>query len=106
MSTAELWVRAEGMYGLAGYQFRPWLQGTLYYALEYPNLRDKSGRTTISTMPARAVRFDINPHWIFKLEAHYMRGTAAIARRSTRAPRARSSSNQWGLFAAKTTVYF
>jgi hypothetical protein len=106
MSTAVLWIRAEGMYGLASYHWRPWLQTTLYYSLLYPNLRDTSGPDHHQHDACGSVRFDINPHWILKLEAHYMRGTAAIDSTLNEGVARGDLANQWGLFAAKTTVYF
>jgi hypothetical protein len=106
MQTAEAWVRAEGMYGLASYHVRPWLQTTLYYALVYPNLREKSGADHHQHDAAASVRFDINPHWILKLEAHYLRGTAVVDSALNVGVAREDLANQWGLFAAKTTVYF
>jgi hypothetical protein len=94
------------MYGLASYHWRPWLQTTLYYSLSYPNLRDTSGADHHQHDACGSVRFDINPHWILKLEAHYMRGTAALDSTLNEGVAREDLANQWGLFAAKTTVYF
>lgn len=106
MPTANLWIRAEGMYGLASYHWRPWLQTTLYYSLLYPNLRDTSGPDHHQHDAAASVRFDINAHWILKLEAHYLRGTAVLDSTLNEGVAREDLANQWGLFAAKTTVYF
>jgi len=105
-SAGVVWVRAEGMYGLASYHVRPWLQTTLYYSLLYPNLRDTSGPDHHQHDAAASVRFDINAHWILKLEAHYLRGTAAIDSSLNEGVAREDLANQWALFAAKTTVYF
>src|SRR6185503_965225 len=48
-------------------------------------------------------RFDINTHWIVKLEAHFNHGTARIM--GTAMSRAMAPEN-WGLFLIKTTAYF
>ena len=100
------WTRAEGMYGLASYHWRPWLQTTLYYSLLYPNLRDTSGPDHHQHDAAASVRFDITSHWILKLEAHYLRGTAVLDSALNVGIAREDLANQWALFAVKTTVYF
>jgi hypothetical protein len=52
------------------------------------------------------VRFDITPHWILKLEGHFLRGTAALSSDLNGGRPLADLVNQWWLLAAKTTVYF
>jgi hypothetical protein len=52
---------------------------------------------------AGTLRFDVNDYWIFKLEAHYMHGTASLVGAAD--VRAAMPAN-WGLFVIKTTAYF
>jgi hypothetical protein len=54
---------------------------------------------------AATIRFQINPHWQLKLEGHYLRGTAELNRTLNELPPAQLTRD-WGLFLAKTTVYF
>jgi hypothetical protein len=97
---------AEHMYGLAGYRWRPWLQTTAYYSLLYPDVDQRSGQVHHQYDAAGAVRFDITPHWILKLEGHFLRGTAALSSDLNGGRPLADLVNQWWLLAAKTTVYF
>lgn len=97
---------AEHAYALAGYRWRPWLQNTLYFSLLYPDVRQRAGREHHQYDAAGAVRFDLSPHWIVKLEAHLLRGTAALSSELNGNRPLSDLVNQWWLAAAKTTVYF
>jgi hypothetical protein len=97
---------AEHLYGLAGYRWRPWLQTTAYYSLLYPDVDQRSGQANHQHDAAGSVRFDITPHWIFKLEGHFLRGTAALSSALNDGTPTADLVNQWWLVAAKTTVYF
>ena len=96
----------EAMYGMAGYHWRPWFMTTAYYSLEYPNVAHKSGTANQEHDAALCLRFDITPRWLFKLEAHYLRGTAELDPTLNGNTPLDKLDNQWTLFAAKTTVYF
>ena len=106
LGTATTHVTAEHGYGLAGYRWRPWLQGTAYFSLLYPDVGQRSGREHHQYDTAGAVRFDLSPHWIVKLEAHFLRGTAALSSQLNDNRPLSDLVNQWWLLAAKTTVYF
>jgi hypothetical protein len=97
---------AEHLYGLAGYRWRPWLQTTAYYSLLYPDVDQRSGQANHQHDAAGSVRFDITAHWIFKLEGHFLRGTAALSSALNDGTPKADLVNQWWLVAAKTTVYF
>jgi hypothetical protein len=98
---------SERGYSLAGYRWTPGFQTTLYYSLLYPNIDDdRSGREHHQHDAAAALRFDINPHWIFKLEGHWLRGTAALSPALNDNTPQSDLVNQWWLLAAKTTVYY
>jgi hypothetical protein len=49
---------------------------------------------------ALSARFDINDHWLWKAEAHYIDGTADLLGETEKPERF------WGLFLIKTTVTF
>jgi hypothetical protein len=97
---------AEHMYGLAGYRWRSWLQTTAYYSLLYPDVDRRSGQANHQYDAAASARFDITPHWIFKLEGHFLRGTAGLSSDLNGGRPLADLANQWWLVAAKTTVYF
>ncbi|HSR96057.1 MAG TPA: hypothetical protein VLM79_03250 [Kofleriaceae bacterium] len=106
LGTATTHVTGEQAYGLAGYRWRPWLQGTAYFSLLHPDVDQRSGREHHQYDTAGAVRFDLSPHWIIKLEAHFLRGTAALSSQLNDSKPLSELVNQWWLLAAKTTVYF
>jgi hypothetical protein len=97
---------AEHGYALAGYRWNPWFQSTLYYSLMYPEVGHRSGQQNQQHDAAASFRFDISPHWLVKLEAHYMRGTAALGPTLNDNQPLSALTNQWVLFVAKTTAYF
>jgi hypothetical protein len=97
---------SERAYGLAGYRWRPWLQTTAYYSLLYPDAGQRSGQANHQYDAAGSLRFDITAHWIFKLEGHFLRGTAALSSGLNGGTPLADLVNQWWLIAAKTTVYF
>lgn len=97
---------SERGYALAGYRWSPGVQTTLYYSLLYPNTDERSGRENHEYDAAGSIRFDINPHWLFKLEGHWLRGTAALSPTLNDDKPRTDLVNQWWLLAAKTTVYY
>lgn len=97
---------SERGYVMAGYRWSPGFQTTLYYSLLYPNIEQRSGRENQQHDAAAALRFDISPHWIFKLEGHWLRGTAALSPSLNDNTPISALVNQWWLLAAKTTVYY
>jgi len=50
---------------------------------------------------AATVRFDVNDHWLWKLEGHFIDGTADLDPADNASP-----ERYWGLFLLKTTVTF
>src|ERR1044071_1140230 len=44
VGTTTMHVTGEQAYGLAGYRWRPWLQGTAYFSLLHPDVNQRSGR--------------------------------------------------------------
>jgi hypothetical protein len=103
MMIPEIATVSEGGYGLAAYRIRPWLQPGVYYSFYYPNRNVRDGRQNMHHDVAATLRFDINAHWIVKLEAHFNHGTARITGNAM--SRAMAPEN-WGLFLIKTTAYF
>jgi hypothetical protein len=55
---------------------------------------------------ALTLRYDITPHWLVKLEGHYMHGTAGLKSALNGNRPLDTLSENWGVFLVKTTAYF
>jgi hypothetical protein len=97
---------AERMYALVAYRVTSWLQPGAYYALYFPDEENRSGRERQQHDVALAVRFDINEHWLVKLEGHYFNGTAQLRSALNDGKKLTELKRNWGLLLAKTTAYF
>jgi hypothetical protein len=95
-------VTSERAYALAAFRARPWLQPGAYYSIYFPNVEMRSGKEGHQYDAAATLRFDITPHWLFKLEGHYVRGTADVQPQLNPT----GESNRWMMLVAKTTAYF
>jgi hypothetical protein len=52
------------------------------------------------------VRYDLNQHWILKLEVHYMAGTAALEKSLNDGVEPKDLVRTWGALLIKTTAHF
>ncbi|MBA3685401.1 MAG: hypothetical protein H0W72_09190 [Planctomycetes bacterium] len=102
-------INSSGWYVSAAYRFNPWFELGAAYSV-YASHREDWSYTDPRSYQEDATlsaRFDINPHWIFKLEAHGMRGAALVDRSdNTNDNGSESFDEHWLFFAAKTTVSF
>jgi hypothetical protein len=99
-------------YGQVTYRVNERLQGSTYYSVAYLDRNDKDGSNEVAAgRPAHRAwhkdfavtgRFDINSHWLFKAEMHFMDGTFGLS--SVENPA--GLTQKWQLFTAKTTFYF
>jgi hypothetical protein len=96
----------ERMYVAIAYRITPWLQPGAYYAVQFPDVDDRSGRTQQQHDLALSVRFDVNEHWLFKLEGHFFDGTAQLSSALNEGKQRKDLKRQWGMLLAKTTAYF
>jgi hypothetical protein len=55
---------------------------------------------------AATLRFDINSHWLVKLEGHFMSGTAELDPSINGNVPTSDLQENWAVFLAKTTAYF
>ncbi len=55
---------------------------------------------------ALTLRFDIEEHWLLKLEGHYMNGTASLSTALNDGKNRAALAASWGAFVVKTTAYF
>jgi hypothetical protein len=96
---------SERAYALVTQRLQPWLTPGVYYSILFPDVDDREGRERQQHDAALFARFDVNPHWIVKLEGHYLHGTAALSPTLNGRPREELEPD-WGLFLLKTTAYF
>ncbi len=80
----------QGYYGSISYRFYDWFELGTYYSVYYLNDADKDGKKNIAMFPYKkdfqiwskdaclTARFDINSHWVCKVEGHIMNGAADL----------------------------
>ncbi|MBX3189652.1 MAG: hypothetical protein KF819_21690 [Labilithrix sp.] len=96
----------ERAYLMTSYRVAPWFVPGAYYSLFFPDTRRREGRANVQHDIAATLRFDLNAHWLLKLEGHFMSGTAGLSSAlNSNRPLGELEPN-WGVFLAKTTVYF
>jgi hypothetical protein len=109
----EIRLNSLSYYGSASYRFADWFEPGVYYMEFYKDRNDKNG--TRFTPPYSAyqkdacacLRFDLNPHWIVKLEGHLLNGVAlCFPQDNLNAAGAVEYDKKWALFAAKMTFCF
>jgi hypothetical protein len=93
-------------YVMGSYRVAPWFAPGAYYSVLYPNMEQRSGREAQWHDIALTLRFDMTDHWLFKLEGHYMDGTAGLRSALNDNVPLTDLSRTWGVFLAKTTAYF
>lgn len=97
---------SERAYGMASYRLNKWLQPATYYSILYPNVDNREGRANSQHDLAATLRFDINQHWLVKVEGHYMWGTAGLSTALNDNISLNDLKNRWAAFLIKTTAYF
>jgi len=100
---------SERFYGMANYRFLPELEVGGYYSVLHLDANDRQGRDP--KYPARfyafqrdsaiTVRYDVNDHWLWKLEGHFIDGVADL--RTSQNP---DPERYWGMFLLRTTLTF
>jgi hypothetical protein len=66
----------------------------------------RSGRANHQHDFAATLRFDVNSHWLWKLEGHFMRGTAGATSDLNYGIARGMLERDWLVFLVKTTAYF
>jgi hypothetical protein len=97
---------SERLYFMAALRLNNWFEPGAYYSLLFPRVDDRGGTGEQQNDVALTLRFDLDPHWLLKLEGHYLVGTAGVESRLNGGARLDDLSRQWGAFLAKTTAYF
>ncbi|MDB5216200.1 MAG: hypothetical protein JWO86_4127 [Myxococcaceae bacterium] len=99
-------VVSERGYVMSSLRLNRWLTPGLYYSLFFPDVDHRSGRAAMQHDVAATLRFDINAHWLFKVEGHYMNGTADASPDFNDGKSRDVLDRSWAVFLAKTTAYF
>jgi hypothetical protein len=97
---------SEGFYAMASYHVTSWFTPGAYYSLRFPDVDDRRGRDAYQHDIALTVRYDLTDHWLFKLEGHFMSGTASLDPALNEGAPREELPRDWGAFFAKTTAYF
>lgn len=98
---------SERAYAMATYRLTSWFEPGAYYSMYFPNVHDRGGREDRQHDVAVTFRFDVNEHWLVKLEGHYMDGTAGLLNPlRLSAQDITKADKYWGAFFVKTTAHF
>jgi len=100
---------SEGYYAMLSYRVRPWFSPGVYYSMVRKDFENRTGVSEFQHDVALSARFDINTHWLFKLEVHAMHGTAGLEPALNDVPDIEGLNRlepTWAAFLAKTTAYF
>jgi hypothetical protein len=111
----EMEIVPESFYGSASCRFSDWFEAGIYYSLHYKDPNDRDGTKTpydpffraFQKDTCLALRFDLNDHWIVKLEGHLMDGTGlCFALDNLNDNGVPGYDRKWFLLAAKMTFNF
>jgi hypothetical protein len=96
----------ERFYVMAAYRVSPWFYPGAYFSHLVENVDKPMTRDNFQDDFAMTFRFDLNAHWLVKLESHYMRGTLDLAPDLNGGTVRGALQRNWGVFFLKTTAYF
>jgi hypothetical protein len=98
---------SERGYAMATYRVTPWFQPGAYYSALFPDVHHREGRENRQHDVAGTLRFDVNSHWLVKVEGHYMAGPAGLLNPlRINPPDITKADRYWAAFFAKTTAHF
>ncbi len=102
-------IEPDSWYLGTSYRFNKWFEAGGYYSEYYADVNNRSGAglkfasDAAQKDAALSLRFDATRWWLFKVEAHYIRGTAQLLDNVDNPVR---NGNGWWLFGVKTTISF
>lgn len=92
-------------YVMLSYRVNHWFQPGIYYAVL--SAADRSDRRDGRYHDvALTLRFDVNEHWLWKVEGHYVNGTAMLLSSLNDDTPLAELPAAWGALLVKTTAYF
>ncbi len=97
---------SEKLYAMVTYQLSSAFQAGGYYSIYNYDVDDTPPTYAQPFLGFQrdlsgTLRFDVNDHWLWKLEAHFMDGAASLPSELTT-----QADRYWGLFLVRTTVTF
>jgi hypothetical protein len=100
---------AERFYGMVTYRVTPHFELGSYYSVVHADVDDRRGHgdgfkkkwNAFQRDLAGTLRIDINDYWLWKIEGHFIDGTADLLVSQNPDP-----TRFWGLFLLRTTVTF
>jgi hypothetical protein len=101
--TTDTFVDQDAWYGGAAYRFNEWLEVGGYYTEFHTSASTTSASDSSQKDLALSFRFDPKPWWVFKVEGHYIQGTALLNDDASNPVR---NDNGWFMLAVKTTISF
>jgi len=96
----------ERYYVMAAYRLSSWFYPGVYYSHLVENVDKPMVRDNFQDDLAMTFRFDLNAHWLVKLESHYMHGTLDLSPELNDGTAKKLLQRDWGVFFVKTTAYF
>ncbi|HEY6723624.1 MAG TPA: hypothetical protein VI197_06305 [Polyangiaceae bacterium] len=99
-------VTNERAYVMTSYQVASWFWPGAYYSVLFADVHDRQRPGAFQHDVALTLRYDINQHWLVKLEGHYMHGTAGLSSALNDMQPLSELKEDWGVFLAKTTAHF
>jgi hypothetical protein len=97
---------SRGGYASVSHRVLPWLSPGAYFSAQVPDPCSRVGPAKYQYDAAGTLRFDLNEHWLFKVEGHFMSGTAQVDPALNDNEPRNELPSKWGLFLLKTTAYF
>jgi hypothetical protein len=101
--TTDSFIAEEAWYAGASYRFNKWLEVGSYYTEFYTDAPSTSSSDSSQKDLALSFRFDPKPWWVFKVEGHYIRGTALL---DDNADNPMRNDAGWFMLTLKTTFSF
>ena len=96
----------ERYYAMASYRVTPWFTPSVYYSVYFPDVTQRSLRSNYQRDAALSLRYDLNTHWLLKIEGHYMNGTAALDPTLNDGHNVQTLDKDWAMLLVKSTAYF
>lgn len=106
MMSPDVFGVSERAYVMLSYRVNRWFWPGAYYSLLFPNTEHRASRDSHQHDLAATLRFDLNAHWLVKLEGHLMSGTANLKPALNQGRPLSTLAPVWGAFFVKTTAYF
>jgi hypothetical protein len=79
----------------------------VYYSASFSDVEHRTdSRAGMSLNAALTLRFDINAHWLVKLEGHHVHGTAGLLSTLNDNTAPAALAKDWVVVLVKTTAHF